>query len=78
MLRPDDRADFVGDLDEEHLSRVAAVGGPDARRWYWRQALHSIPSLVWYRLHARRRPTADTKGIPMWSTFWKTCVTAPE
>jgi predicted permease len=37
-----DRRDFVlGDLEEEFAAR-AAVSPPDARRWYWRQAIRCL------------------------------------
>ena len=47
----DDRAAIIGDLDEEFRLR-SAESVPRARRWYWRQALASLPSaarLRWQR-----------------------------
>jgi hypothetical protein len=42
-LAPDERAAVLGDLAEEFSERADWTGGPAARRWYWRQALSSIP-----------------------------------
>ena len=39
---------IAGDLYEEYLQIVHADGATAANRWYWSQALHSIPSLLSY------------------------------
>lgn len=43
------RDHLLGDLHEEYLARLRAPGA-QARRWYWSQALRSLPRLLWHRL----------------------------
>lgn len=45
---PDDYESIAGDLHEEYMRRVARRGVADANRWYWSQALASIPPLLSY------------------------------
>ena len=54
LLRPDDRALFLADVDEAYEREVTHAGTAAARRWYWRQTATSLGPLVWHRL-ARRR-----------------------
>ncbi|HKG95711.1 MAG TPA: permease prefix domain 2-containing transporter, partial [Gemmatimonadaceae bacterium] len=55
---PDDRAAMLGDLAEEYAER-----GPDARRWYWGQALRSIaPNLAARFAPSRHLDRADDPG----------------
>ena len=45
------RADYesvVGDLEEEYGARVSQEGRLRADRWYWSQALRSLPALLSY------------------------------
>ena len=55
-----DRAVILGDLDEEFRAR-AAQSAAQARAWYWRQALASIPSALGLRV-ARVSPFAHLGG----------------
>ncbi|MEM9530148.1 MAG: permease prefix domain 2-containing transporter [Pseudomonadota bacterium] len=43
------RDHLLGDLHEEYLARHRTPG-EHARRWYWSQALRSLPGLLWHRL----------------------------
>lgn len=45
---PGDYENVAGDLHEEYLRRVRAQGVGAANRWYWSQALASIPPLLSY------------------------------
>lgn len=45
----------AGDLHEEYLRMLHASGATAAKRWYWRQTLLSIPSLLSY---SRWKPSA--------------------
>ena len=46
-LLPDgERAALIGDLAEEYVLRLQSER-PNATRWYWQQALRSLPRLVW-------------------------------
>lgn len=45
---PADYESIAGDLQEEYIRRVRVTGVGAANRWYWSQALRSIPSLVSY------------------------------
>lgn len=56
----DDRDTLLGDLLEEHASR-ACVSPPSAARWYWSQAIRSLPILLGRR--AGRRQWISTIGI---------------
>jgi hypothetical protein len=47
----EDRAAIIGDLDEEFRTRMGG-GTASAARWYWRQALASVPGAL--RLRWRR------------------------
>ena len=53
---PADYDSVAGDLHEEYLTRRAARGRAHADRWYWSQALRSVPPLLSY---SRVRP-----GLP--------------
>jgi hypothetical protein len=43
---PEYRDLVIGDLAEEMVLRARYDGEPAARRWYWREALRSIPHLL--------------------------------
>jgi hypothetical protein len=45
---PADYESVAGDLYEEYGRRVASTGRAFADRWYWSQALRSVPSLLMY------------------------------
>lgn len=45
---PCDYESVAGDLHEEYLRRVRLLGVGAANRWYWSQALASIPPLLSY------------------------------
>jgi hypothetical protein len=45
---PRDYDSVAGDLHEEYLHRATTDGRVAANRWYWSQAIRSIPSLLWY------------------------------
>ena len=51
---PADFESVAGDLQEEYALRVRSAGRAGADRWYWSQALRSIPSLLAY---TRVRPS---------------------
>jgi uncharacterized membrane protein (UPF0136 family) len=58
---PNDYESVAGDLHEEYvrLARTAGVGA--ANRWYWAQALGSVPSLLSYsRAHRSVKTAAAT------------------
>ncbi|HSC26784.1 MAG TPA: ADOP family duplicated permease [Vicinamibacterales bacterium] len=64
-LPPSQRDLVVGDLDEEFLHHVApAIGFAAARRWYWRQALFSIPSALRLRTRVQRRTVRPRRPGP--------------
>lgn len=48
-LHPDHRDDVIGDLDEQFIARVSAVGPARARRWYWRETLDLVGGMGWRR-----------------------------
>ncbi len=49
---PNDYESVAGDLHEEYVRLTHCAGEAAANRWYWSQALRSIPSLLSYsRLH---------------------------
>lgn len=54
IVRPDDRAFFLSDLDEEFAARVQRDGKRAASRWYWGQTLRSILPLLRGRLTVHR------------------------
>lgn len=56
----DDRDALLGDLLEEHASRASA-SPLLAARWYWSQAIRSLPIVIGHR--ARRRRWLSTIGI---------------
>ena len=45
---PADFESVLGDLQEEYAQRCDAAGRSSADRWYWSQALRSVPSLLAY------------------------------
>jgi hypothetical protein len=45
---PRDYESVAGDLYEEYMLRVTSVGHADADRWYWSQAIRSVPPLITY------------------------------
>jgi hypothetical protein len=45
---PDDYESVVGDLHEEYEMRLSEHGRRSADRWYWSQALRSMPPLLTY------------------------------
>src|SRR5260370_26631725 len=50
---PNDYESVAGDLYEEHARRVESTGRACADRWYWSQALRSIPWLLSYSRSGR-------------------------
>jgi putative ABC transport system permease protein len=61
-LPPEDRDAVVGDLDEEFRRTSTLTVSPGrASRWYWRQAILSLPAAIRLRRRAARRTawTAD-------------------
>jgi hypothetical protein len=63
---PNDYESVAGDLHEEYLRRARFADVHAANRWYWSQALRSIPSLLSYsraRGRACIKSFADTKRI---------------
>lgn len=57
----DERAELVGDLDDEFSRRAEATGLKQARRWYRRQVLGSVRPLIGRRLaRSRRLPNVRT------------------
>lgn len=57
VAEPGYRDAILGDLQEEFAECCGRVGVSDARRWYWRQTLHSIVPL------ARARPWSFAAGM---------------
>ncbi|MEA2690091.1 MAG: hypothetical protein QOJ39_2860 [Candidatus Eremiobacteraeota bacterium] len=51
---PLDYESVAGDLEEEYAGRVESAGRAHADRWYWSQALRSVPALLAY---TRVRPS---------------------
>ena len=45
---PADCESILGDLHEEHALKSQSMGRRSADRWYWSQALRSIPALLSY------------------------------
>jgi hypothetical protein len=45
---PSDYESVAGDLHEEYVRLLRVAGARAANRWYWSQALRSIPSLLSY------------------------------
>jgi putative ABC transport system permease protein len=62
LLPPADRSAILGDLDEEFAHVCGEAGPRAARRWYWRQALTSVPSIIRLRHRARRRSPWSQSG----------------
>ena len=57
-----EREEIIDDIAAEYGSYAAAHGEPSARRWLWRQALHSTPALLglnWRRSHTGFEPRAN-------------------
>ena len=48
-----ERDALLGDLEEEYVQLCATLGGPSARRWYWRQAMRSVAPNIVRRLGPR-------------------------
>jgi hypothetical protein len=49
LAAPASEYDVVaGDLEEEYVRRARELGAAAASRWYWRQAVLSLPSLLSY------------------------------
>ncbi len=61
-LSPDERAAVLGDLAEEFSERTDWTNSSAARRWYWRQALTSIPPNALRRL----RHAGGARLAPAW------------
>ena len=57
VAEPGYRDAILGDLHEEFAECCGRVGVSDARKWYWRQTLHSIVPL------ARARPWSFAAGM---------------
>ncbi len=57
LAPPDVRDALVDDLDEAFARRAAATSPGRARRWYLRQAVRGLPSLVMMRLRSRHLPS---------------------
>ena len=66
LVRPEDRAHVISDLDEAFRQRLSTLGATGARRWYWQQTIASLLPLAWFRLTVPRRYSPDRKGDPMW------------
>ena len=68
-----DRAAMLGDLAEEYATHLApSLGRRRARRWYWAQALRSLPPNARRRLAERaRRPIAPHPGDGIVRTLWQ-------
>jgi putative ABC transport system permease protein len=70
---PDDRWPLLDDLDEEFADIAARDGAACARRWYWAQALMSVPPLLAARAERAFRalkPHRTTTGDPMLRELW--------
>jgi hypothetical protein len=62
IAAPADYESVVGDLHEEYARRAAREGRAEAQRWYWSQALRSIPSLLSYS-RAGRSPFVAARTV---------------
>jgi putative ABC transport system permease protein len=75
LLPPEQRDAAIGDAAEELAARATRVGRDEARRWYRRQVLRSVPPAVARALRrspSRGRPTERSTGvIDRWSTDFK-------
>ncbi len=56
-----ERDELLADLADEFGEQAAAAGARAARRWYWRQALRSVPPLIRRRAD---RPRSASDGPP--------------
>lgn len=72
LLPPEQRDAAIGDAAEELAARARRVGGDEARRWYRRQVLRSVPPAVARALRRSPRRGRSTEGsasvIGRWST----------
>jgi hypothetical protein len=60
----EDYDSVAGDLAEEYAGRATSAGRANANRWYWSQAVRSIPSLLSYSRGSRSaRAKLATTGI---------------
>jgi predicted permease len=69
-----ERDEVLADLRVEYNRRWLTQGAPGARRWAWRQALHSVPALLrrsWWRGMSGFEPDANRyrPGGPMLETW---------
>ena len=51
-LPPEERAEILGDLEEQFHERAARAGAAPAARWYWREALSLSRGFWSYRARA--------------------------
>src|SRR5687768_869061 len=68
------REELLADIAAEFAERAASTGPTAARRWLWRQALHSAPALIgwgWWRNWTGFEPRANAyrPGGPMLRTW---------
>jgi putative ABC transport system permease protein len=69
VLPREQREAALGDLAEEFAERTDAVGRRSAARWYWHQALASIPPLLRQRLARLIQRSQRPKGDGPMGTF---------
>ncbi|NOT09268.1 MAG: hypothetical protein HOP28_13815, partial [Gemmatimonadales bacterium] len=66
LLPAADRDFFLGDLAEEYAEHAETEGIAAARRWYRRQAIHSLPPLARRRLTPSALSPRQIGGGSMW------------
>jgi putative ABC transport system permease protein len=69
-----ERDEVLADLQAEYEQRAASLGRPAARRWAWKQAVGSLPSLLrrgWWRGTTGFEPQANRfrPGGPMFESW---------
>jgi predicted permease len=72
LVRPEDRAFFLADVDEAFQREATRSGIRAAKRWYWRQTAASLPTL--FRHRAGRRPSTNAHqdsrmNDPVWRAW---------
>ncbi len=63
VLAPEDRVFALADLEEEFEQRAKRAGLPEARRWYWGQALSSVRPALARRLGWRSSSLAGINAL---------------
>ena len=65
LLSEEDRDEVLGDLHERYVRQRKRTSGPGADRWYWFQALRSLPRLAWFRARRQNRTLPNRRTVSM-------------